>query len=189
MDEGKPLSQDERESTLKAISGDDPDAMIKAARLLAYEESTTPQLLELLKHERRAETRQAILYALAWHTNQSLCELMAGILSDPREAPSVRGQAAEGIAYMIREIPTDSEKFKIAVGALVAALKDPSPEVRYCSIFALGSTRHQPLIPVLEGLLGDHTEVPGWVGTIGSEAANAIERISPDYMKQKKDSP
>lgn len=177
MTERKPLPQEQRESALKDILGADRDAMVRAAKLLSSDKSTTSRLLELLETADRVETRHAILFALTWHTHLGLWELMLRIFADRQEAPLVRGQAAEGLAYMFHLVRADSKEFGVAVHALREALKDPSPEVRYCAVHALGATRHPPLIPVLKEMLEDQTPVEGWVGTVGDEAARAIEWI------------
>ncbi len=121
------------------------------------------------------EVRQGILYALSWHADLGTWDLMVRILADPQETPKVRGQAAEGLSYMFYKVPPGSREFEASVAALLEALKDPSPEVRYCAVHALGSTRHRPLIPVLEEMLLDKTPVPGWMGTVGDEAGRALE--------------
>jgi HEAT repeat protein len=157
--------------------GADHGAMVEAAKLLEADVSSAPRLLEFLETERRVDTRHAILYTLSWHADVGTWDLMVRILSDPHEDPLVRGQAAEGLAYTFDKVSPGSREFEVGVKALLDALKDPSPEVRYCSLFALGATKHPPLIPVLKEMLADQTPVPGWVGTVASSAANAIEGI------------
>jgi HEAT repeat protein len=171
------LSPEQREAALRDIMGADRSAMVEAARLLESDKSTTSRLIELLETERRVDTRHAILYTLSWHADLRTWDLMVRILSDPREAPLVRGQAAEGLAYSFSQVSPGSREFEVGVKALLDALKDPSPEVRYCSLFALGATNHPPLIPMLKAMLADQTPVPGWVGTVAYSAAQAIEGI------------
>lgn len=177
MSEREPLSQQQREAALKDILGPDREAMVRAAKLLSSDASTTSRLLELLEPERRVDTRHAILYALSWHGDVGLCELMVRILEDRNEAPLVRGQASEGLAYMFGYMKMDSREVEVAVKALLDSLRDPSPEVRYCALFALGATKHPPLIPALKELLADKTPVAGWVGTVADAASRAIEWI------------
>ncbi|WP_205525464.1 HEAT repeat domain-containing protein [Pyxidicoccus trucidator] len=177
MSKREPLSQEQRETALKDILGPDREAMVGAAKLLSADASTTSRLLELLEPERRIETRHAILYALSWHDDLALWGLMVRILEDRSEAPKVRGQASEGLAYLFNKVSADSREFEIAVKALLDALKDPSPEVRYCALFALGSSNHPPLIPALKEMLADKTPVEGWVGTVADAASRAIEWI------------
>lgn len=175
MTKREPLPQEEREAALRDLMGPDPDAMVQAAKLLSSDGSTTPKLVELLKTEGRAETRQAILHALAWHPDLGVWDLMVSILADRNEAPAVRGQAAEGLAYRFWALETTSREFELGVNALLEALNDASPEVRYCALHALGTTGHPPLLPAMEKMLEDKTPVPGWLGTVSDEAARAIE--------------
>ncbi|MFP2905711.1 HEAT repeat domain-containing protein [Pyxidicoccus sp. 3LFB2] len=177
MSKGEPLSQEQREAALKDLLGPDSGKRVEAAKLLSSDASTTSMLVPLLESERRAETRHAVLYALSWHADLGLRELMVRILTDRQETPRVRGQAAEGLAYMFGYMDKRSPEFEGAVQALLDSLKDPSPEVRYCALFALGATRHPPLIPALQELLADKTPVEGWAGTVSDEAARAIERL------------
>ncbi|MGE6756588.1 HEAT repeat domain-containing protein [Corallococcus interemptor] len=166
---------EQRDAALKDLLGDDRTAMVKASKLLCDDKSTTPTLLRFLEAETRVDNRHAILYALTWHSHLAQWDLMVGILKDVREAPLVRGQAAEYLAYNFLKVRTDSVEFKAAVGALLEALKDPSPEVRYCAVHALGSTGHPPLLPALREMLQDTTPAPGWVGTVSSQASERIE--------------
>ena len=43
---------------------------------------------------------------------------------------------------------------------------------------ASGTSRHRSLIPVLDEMLGDHTPVPGRVGTVGDEARRSLDWIN-----------
>ncbi|WP_407667380.1 HEAT repeat domain-containing protein [Myxococcus dinghuensis] len=86
---------------------------------------------------------------------------MVSILLDRKEDPKVRGQASEALGYGFANLKTTSEKFLQGVSALLEALGEPSPEVRYCAAFALGCTGHPPLLPVLEKMRADQTPVPG----------------------------
>ncbi|EPX57645.1 PBS lyase HEAT repeat-like domain protein [Cystobacter fuscus DSM 2262] len=156
------MTEEQREAALRDIRGSDPEAIIEAAKLLSADSSTTARLLELLASEERVEVRQGILYALTWHGDVSLWDLMIRILSDQKEHPKIRGQAAECISYLFEKIETDSKEFKAAVDALQEALKDDSPEVRYCATNALGSTKHLPIIPV-GGRYGDQAALDALV--------------------------
>ncbi|MFP2895826.1 HEAT repeat domain-containing protein [Corallococcus sp. 4LFB] len=171
------LTPEQRDTALKDLLGSDLLAMGEASKLLSFDASTTSVLLPLLDGESRIETRHAILYALTWHGDLTLWSLMVGILTDTQEAPQVRGQAAEYLSYNFAKVRTDSAEFEVAVKALLDALKDPSVEVRYCAVNALGCTGHLPLIPTLEEMREDKTPAPGWVGTVSDEASRALEWI------------
>lgn len=173
------LSAEEREAAFQDVRAEDLGRVVRAAKLLSDDRvpSTTTRLVALLETETRVDVRQGVLYALAWHANLETWDLMVRVLSDAKEHPHVRGQAAEGLAYSFYKLVPGSVKFEAGVAALSAALKDLSPEVRYCALFALGSTRQRSLVPLIEGMLNDRTPVPGWFGTVGDEAARALEWI------------
>ncbi|WP_223748018.1 HEAT repeat domain-containing protein [Myxococcus faecalis] len=172
------LSPEQRDAALADLLASERARIIPAANLLSSDPSTMPRLLELLALERRADNRQGILFALTWHAEpDALWDLMIRVLSDPTEGEKVRGQASEGLAYMFPQVEVGSSRFEAGVQALLAALKDSSPEVRYCALFALGATAHPPLVPAMEAMLVDETPVPGWVGTVATSAANALEHL------------
>jgi HEAT repeat protein len=177
VNEPRRLSAADREEAFRDIRDRDLSRVVRAAKLLADDRAstTTSRLVLLLETETRMEVRQGVLYALAWHANLETWDMMIRVLSDAREHPHVRGQAAEGLAYSFHQLAPGSVKFEVGVAALTAALKDPSPEVRYCAVHALGATRHRPLMPLIERMLDDKTLVPGWIGTVGDEAARALE--------------
>jgi HEAT repeat protein len=187
MAERVPLSQEERESAFKDILGPDLGAIVQAAHLLSADKSTTSRLLQVLETERRLDNRHAILYALTWHADLATWNLMVSIFADSNETPKVRGQAAEALSYMFAYQRSDSKEFEAAVKALIDGLKDPSPEVRYCAVNALGSTGHPPLEPVIRGMLRDSTPVKGWIGTVGDEASRALEWLELAYSMRQKD--
>lgn len=99
MSEREPLTEEQREAALRDIRGPELGVIVKAAKLLSADSSTTTRLLELLASEERVEVRHGILYALSWHGDISLWDLMIRILADQKEHPKVRGQAAECISY------------------------------------------------------------------------------------------
>jgi hypothetical protein len=67
---------------------------------------------------------------------------------------------------------------------LLAALKDPSPEVRCCALFALRSTAHLPLLPALEGMLSDDTVVERWCSTVAKMAAEQIQWLRETHERR-----
>lgn len=174
-----PLSEDQRTQALAEIVCSDRERFVAAAHVLSEDPSTRPALLELLENERRIDQRHAILYALTWHADLRDWYMMILIFADANEAPLVRGQAAEALSYAFYMVSRDSEAYRAAVDALIAGLEDPSPEVRYCAVNALGTTQDRALIPVIARMLDDHTPVPGWLGTVADEAARALDWINP----------
>ncbi len=178
--EEKP-SEEQIKSALRDILGEDRGAIIESAKLLSYARSTTQELAAMLASEHRPENRQGILYALSWHANLGTWNLMVAILANPNEDPKVRGQAAEGLAYMFDYLRPESDEFRAGTLALLDALRDPSPEIRYCAVHALGATAFPPLIPAISQMLADKIPAPGWIGTVADEAGRALEHLQGKY--------
>ncbi|MCU0697653.1 MAG: HEAT repeat domain-containing protein [Myxococcaceae bacterium] len=171
----RPLDADARRAALEAVVGEDKAEIIRAARLLSGDSSTTESLLEVLPNEQRPPNRQAVLYALAWHGDTRTWPVAMTILDDATEHPSVRGQAAEVLSYLFLRFEPGEAHFEDAIRVLLRTMTDPSPEVRYCVANTLGSTGFLPMCKHLEGMLNDHAVAEGWVGTVADEAARAIE--------------
>lgn len=170
-----PLSPEERGAAFVALCGQDGAEVREASKRLSGDPTTTTRLLALLETQTRPEVRQGILHALAWHGDLAPWDAAVHIVADSNEAPAVRGQAAEVLAYNFNKAWPGDGRFEAATGALLAALKDPSPEVRSCAVHALGCTAHLPLLPALEAMLSDQTPVEGWNSTVAAMAAEQIE--------------
>jgi len=90
------------------------------------------------------------------------------VVKDADEPPEVRGDATEALIYFRDER---------AVPTLLEQLADPSPEVRFWAIFALGHLAGPEVIPTLQHLAEtDDTVVPRW-WSIRKEAQDAIRSI------------
>ncbi|MDP3505725.1 MAG: HEAT repeat domain-containing protein [Myxococcales bacterium] len=179
-----------RETALRDIQSDERSLIVAAGKVLADDKASTSVLVELLGTERRPENRQAILYALAWHSDVSavpgLWDRMVEIVADTTEHPKVRGQAAEVLAYAFLDQQPGTAAFTAAVEVLIEATKDPSPEVRYCAANTIGSSGYLPLRPHLEALLGDRDPVEGWVGSVADEAERSMEwLVAMDEQRRK----
>jgi len=173
----KTLYSDEREAVFAALCSEDALAVSEASRLLSEDRAptTSARLLSLLDTQSRAEVRQGILYALAWRGGLIAWDVAVRILSDSREDPEVRGQAAEILEYNFSELSPGEVRFAAATAALLTALKDPETEVRHCAVHALGATGYLPLLPALQAMLSDRTPIKGLGQTIGDIAAERME--------------
>ncbi|WP_143177605.1 HEAT repeat domain-containing protein [Cystobacter ferrugineus] len=131
MSEREPLTEEQRAAALRNIRGPDRGAIVEAAKLLSADSSTTARLLELLASAARVEVRHGILYALTWHGDASLWNFMIRILSDQKEHPKVRGQAAECISYLFDGVETESgwlSYWGLSLGSgLAVETQSPSP--------------------------------------------------------------
>jgi HEAT repeat protein len=126
-----------------------------------------PALIRLLRADPEERVREAAAYALAFIGDRRAFEPLLGALENKSEAPLVRGQAAEGLAY---------QRDPRAVAALLASLDDPAPEVRFWAAFALGEVAGEEATAPLERLASDATVVPRW-WAVNKEAADAIRNI------------
>ena len=100
----KPLKVEERSDAWARLQSSDKSVIVKAAHDFSGDYETTTLLRELLRTELRPDNRQGILYALAWHGDISLWSVFLEVVSNKAEAPQVRGQAAEGVAYLFLDI-------------------------------------------------------------------------------------
>jgi HEAT repeat protein len=173
------MGQEVRHLALKALGDDDRRTVVDAARLLASGRGMAVPLLKKLKTEPRAVNRQGILYAISWQDDLRAWWPLVKVLADVDEAPAVRGQAAEGIAYLLGRKSRDRLGYLIAKEVLLWALNDSSPEVRYYAIFALGASRDGSVIPALQRMMKDSGRSDAIVGTVGEEACRAIDWIQP----------
>ncbi len=93
---------------------------------------------------------------------------LVAVVRNEDEDAEVRGSALEGLAEVWDEDASE--------GAL-AALGDPSAEVRFWAAFALGEAGDPSVISALEDVArSDSGSIPRW-GSVRQEAAAAIERI------------
>ena len=129
----------------------------------------------------RTPFRRAALYGFVWvkALKSRDLEQIIEILEDQTEDSKVRGEAAEALAGRLRRDLRSrrvQQRHDRARLALVAALDDRDPEVRFWSIFALASPENADLLPRLERLAGDPARPPGW-WTVGQEARWAMNQI------------
>jgi HEAT repeat protein len=168
-----------------------------ALSLLESKRAVKP-LLELMAHGRATEQREVATYALAFMSEalsdvryaKLISAAFISRLSDPSEAPAVRGQAAEGLGNMHGCGDRRRRAFRKAQQALLDALDDPAPDVRFWACFALGAMRARSALPALRRLAADTTLLPGW-WTVGEEASDAIDwiegRESPERRGQSRE--
>jgi HEAT repeat protein len=150
----------------------DADAVVRweAAKALTAlgDKRAVPPLIALMQGTGESGQRTAAAYVLGWLYDARAVVPLVHVLRNTQEAPELRGQAAEALAYIGN---------RRAVPALLVALEDPSPEVRLWSAFALGELRDQRAVSPLERLAAtDTAPVPGW-WTVGEEAREALKRL------------
>jgi HEAT repeat protein len=169
---------------------DRPDSAIRqvAACYLWYlgSERAFRETVALMRYDPDPTTRQVAAYHLAFSHDERAYDSLLETFSNADEAAGVRSQAAEGLAYLLHDART--RRFRHAARALVDALQDDVPEVRFWSAFALGSMRARVALPALRRLVeADDAMCPGW-WPVRDEASDAIARIegrpSPDRFRQ-----
>jgi HEAT repeat protein len=147
----------------------DPGVRGEAARSLALlrsKRSLQPLIAALGDTE--VEVRTSAAYALGSLADERAFDALLKALSNREEDPQVRGMVAEALARF---------QDRRAVAPLIAALHDPSAEVRFWASFALAGLGDPQALPDLERLAAaDEAVVPGW-WSVKKEAADAIESI------------
>lgn len=167
----------ERIRALRDIRTFDPALRVEAAQKLATDPFAFDDLRELLRNESNENTRHAITFALSWHKDLRSWPILLDLLSDEKESPKVRGQAAEGLAYKFHHKRKGTPGHLAAIKTLTACLESPWPEVRYFSVFALGESGEPEIMPKLIEMLEDHANPHGFVGTIADEAREALAKL------------
>ncbi len=158
-------------------NGSELDAFEAAKAFIRVQPSGyTTQLAEILETAANPHNKEAAAYALSWleKNNEALDALISTLLAvDMPE--SVRGQAAEGIG---EHKPRKNHKLRQkAEAAILTALNDESPEVRFWSCFAAGKIKLREALPILLQIKEKDKSVnPGW-WQVSEEAEDAIEWI------------
>jgi HEAT repeat protein len=178
---------------LSVLSGKRRSLWRPAARGLSMLESkrALQALIRLLlDRSRPAGQRTAAAYALAFTWSGladpryagPIGEAIASVMVDSSASPSLRGQVAEGCAYLYGPCaggtPPDRLIYERAGQILIAALGDSSAEVRFWSAFALGSMRCRAGLPALRKLARTDKAYFGSWWTVGEEASDAVRRIN-----------
>lgn len=131
-------------------------------------ESATRALLVIATTDPRVEVRTSAVYGLGETRDARAFDPLLAILQNAGEDSRVRGQAAEVLGHFGGERALES---------LIAALADPSAEVRYWSAFALGEIGDPRALPALRRA-ADDAATPDGRGSVGAEARAAIELIA-----------
>jgi HEAT repeat protein len=192
------LRQRRRKSDMPALlavlEGDRASLWKPAGRSISMLESkraVRPLIRLMLDIERPSPQRQAAAYALAFtwsafgdaRLGPLAGEAFLTVLKNRSEESGLRGQAAEGLAYRYGPCAGSKQdrrrsEFRQAGEILMDMLGDPSAEVRFWCVFALGSMRYRPALPLLRKLARRDKESFGNWWSVGEEARDAVERIS-----------
>jgi hypothetical protein len=175
-------SKDEIESLRQALHGKNSKLSPEwAADALSKSREGRTVLREALGSGMLAATRRAAVYGFMWveELRPEDFNRLLRIFEDPRQEPTIRGQAAEALGPRVgRHVQPGKMRRRDALArvAFVRGLEDPEPVVRFWSIFALASPWNEWVIPKLESMTSDDAAIPG-MWTIGQEARWAIRWI------------
>jgi hypothetical protein len=114
------------------------------------------------------------VYTLGWRHDRRAVPCLIRVLGNQQETSNVRGQAAESLGILRK---------RKAIAALVEGSRDPSPEVRFWCVFALGHFVRKRKTPAavaraLEARLGDLETPDGgrFYWAVGLEALVMLRR-------------
>ncbi len=138
----------------------------------ADDATAVPRLIRDLRSSRDCEKRVAAAYTLGFFHDRRAVKPLIHVVRNRRASPRLRGQAAEALGYLFM-----FQTGRLALSTLLKELEDPSPEVRFWSVFALGQMGNRKAIPALTEILQeDKAILPGW-WSIAKEAKAAIRQI------------
>ncbi|NDJ52947.1 MAG: HEAT repeat domain-containing protein [Chloroflexi bacterium] len=159
--------------SLLKIARSDPDPRVRGNVIgsLAWfhdSDDVLNTLLHILREDRNQQVKLWTIHALGWLDDPRAVDPLINLLSNRKQHPELRAQAAESLALL---------KATGAVPALIEALYDDHADVRFWAVFALGQIGDQRALPMLERLAQRDTQrTPGW-WEVGLEAAAAIQMI------------
>jgi HEAT repeat protein len=131
-------------------------------------ENAVPMLIDALLNDPDVTVRERAASQLQRLDSPEIGDVLVQVLENRREHPFVR----EMVADAIRRHPTED-----AYRALLGCLNDPSAEVRYWCISALGDLGEKAAIPRLRVVANyDRGEIHGY-GSIAKAARRAISEI------------
>jgi HEAT repeat protein len=134
-------------------------------------------LLRAMQEDPDATVREMAAYVLTGSGDDRTYEPMVAALQETAEAVPVRTQAAEALGELLWAADHRNKRVRRAARALIHALRDPAPEVRFWSAFALGTMRTRAALPELRRLAAADTAMcPGW-WPVQDEARDAIQNI------------
>lgn len=137
-------------------------------------------LWHLAKTVASPDTAEWATYDLSFSWEPRAVPYLLDLLNDPQRPAVVRTQAAEGIGNCLPERVLrrqHSRLYRRCLTALVAALDDPHPNVRFYAAFSLGKLRARAALPRLRQLAEhDNAEASG-MWSVKEEAVDAIHSI------------
>jgi HEAT repeat protein len=151
-------------------SGDETERTMAANALSGLRGRRVRRKLRRFLGDPDPEVRKLSAYGLGFAGESSDAPALVAKLQHKTEPTEVRTHCAEALGH-IGPGPDDARD------ALIDALADDDPEVRFWAAFALGSYGDETAIPALEALAREPDYVvPRW-WSVRKEATDAISRI------------
>ncbi len=168
------MTDDVRRLVAAIENGARDDIWEAAKELESLATETALFLISLLNSGKRADTRAGAAYVLGHSRCACARTSLEEILGSAGEEASVRGHAAEALAYI---------GDKRSVNVLLKHLADEDPEVKYWCIFALGQIGDPKAIPALTHVaesVSDECYEKYSLRTEALDAMSAIKRCVED---------
>jgi HEAT repeat protein len=168
-------SQLRRRALLRDLECEDETRRWTAAKELSSfgDPRTRDLLVRMLRDHDDRRARGAAAYTLGFAGYQDAAPVLAGVLSDVDENVEVRAYAAEALGHLLPGAPVLAP----VRTAILAALRDESPEIRFWSAFAAGVLGLQEARRQLAALAEtDHRLVRGW-WSVAEEAEWALRLL------------
>jgi HEAT repeat protein len=132
------------QNLLRTVENGSRENIWEAAKELStFATDMASSLISLLEKAERAETRAAAAYVLGFGRFASARASLEQVLDKTTEEVSVRGHAAEALAYI---------QGRESVDVLLKHLEDRDPGVKYWCTFALGQIGDAKALPALKQL-------------------------------------
>lgn len=170
--------------TVVANADDDSELRQECAHDLSHldDKRAVPVLVQVMQTDPDPRVREAATYGLGWtwEGKDESMDPLRETLCNRDEAPLVRAQAAEALGQLWGG---RAESVRLIVDDLLAALRDPSAEVRFWAAFSLSKVGDERALPALERLARtDDRVVSGW-WPVKHEALMGLARMLKDRRR------
>jgi HEAT repeat protein len=135
---------------------------------------TASQLLvDAVREARDTRLRTQIVNAIGFAGERRAFRALIEVLGEVRHPNVVRAAGAEALGHLL----AGGRRRPQAIEALRQGAGDPSPEVRFWSVFALGEIGDRRELPFLNEIASVDTGVAKKWGSVAAEATQAAESI------------
>lgn len=173
------MTEEERKQLISRLNGRSRTAAFEAAKAVWHDSDLKLErsLILNLRNGGRPFNRAAAAFAMQMITTRRTVEALERAVANNSEHPSVRGHAAEALAYCHRKKSHD---------VLLDGLLDRSKEVRFWCAFALGEMAERRAVPLLTNLAATDRRVVKGFHSVAKEAADAIENIQKEKVAHRR---